>query len=236
MLVDEVVRYEPRRETFPPAAQGIVQEQEASPSARTARIPIPGPSAPHMHRPRTLRKPNSARVQHTHYHAPAPSFTPPTAAVGLTRMASAESDAPVQPSSPSSSNRKLLKSRQGSTVPLVNPSLPSPSSPVSQASRSATTSTPVSQSIPPLIPHIQTSLSVLSDERVRGATRLISPEQRTPGPTFTRPLLSPLRSADAPTVESSVEQRKIEVNPPLVPRYSKVKNKRWALWGEWHDF
>jgi len=222
MLVDEVVHYEPRRD-LSPTAQVIVQE--ASPRAR---IPIPGPSTPHS--PRTLKKLNSARAQYTHHYSPAPSTPPsfahPTAAVGLTRMAPVESDAPIQPSSSSSSSRKLLKSRQGSTVPLINPSLPSPSSPVPQASRSATTSSPVSQSIPPPIPSIQTSPSGLPNERARGATRS----------TSTRPLLSPLRFADTPTVESPSEPRKIEVGSPFVSRYSKVKNKRWALWGEWHDF
>ena len=228
--VDQVVHYEPRRETFPPAAQVIVQE--------AAGIPIPGPSMAHI--PRTLKKPNSARAQYTHSYCPTPSAAPelahPTTAVGLIYMASAKSDppAPVQPSSPSPLNRKLLKSRQGSTIPLISPSLPSPSSPVSPASSRtpAATSSPLSQSIPPPIPHTQTSLSAVPDGRVRSATRFICPERRIPGSTFTRPLLSPPRSADTPTVESSSEPKKIEVEPPLVPRYSKVKNKRWALWGE----
>lgn len=228
MLVDQVVYYEPRRETFPPAAQVIVQE--------AAGIPIPGPSKPHI--PRTLKKPNSARAQYTHSYCPTPSAAPelahPTAAVGLMYMASAKSDAPLQPSSPTSLNRKLLKSRQGSTIPLINPSLRSPSSPVSPASSRppVATSSPVSQSISPPILHTQTSLSAVPAERVRSATRFICPERRIPGSTFTRPLLSPPSSADTPTAESSSEPKKIEVEPPLVPRYSKVKNKRWALWGE----
>jgi hypothetical protein len=223
MLLDDIVEYEPRRGTLP-AAQ--VKVQEAS-----ARTQIPGPSTSRI--PRTLKKPNVARVQYTHYHYhPSPS-TPssialPRAVLAPTRTPSDASDSPVQSPPSSSSSRRLLKSPQGNAFPLLNLSFPSPSSPAPQVP--APTFSPISPPIPPQIPQIQTRPSCQPDQLVRDATQFGSPERPR---TTTRPLHSPRTSSGTPTVESSSEPRKTGVNPSLVPRYSNVKNKRWALWSEW---
>jgi len=226
MLIDEVVHYEPRRET-PSIAQVIVQEA-------STRIPITELSAPHS--PRTLKKPKATRAQYIHGHYRSPSIVSssalPRAAVGHTPMASNAGDSPAQSLSSSPTNRKLLKLRQGSTIPLLTPSIHSPTSPVPPAS--AATSRLISPYIPPLIPQIQASLSGLPDERARNATRFISPERPTPDSTLTKPVLSPLRSSGAPSVEIPLQPRMVGVDPLLVPRYSKVRNTRWALWGESH--
>ena len=223
MLVDEIIHYEPRRET-PPAVQ--VMAQEASPI-----IPIPGPSTPRS--PRTLKKPRPVGVQCSHYYHPSPSsassFAHPRAALGHMHMASDASDSPIQ--SPSSS-RKLLKSRQGSTAPLISPSFPSPSSPVPVPQASTPTSRPVSPFVPPPIPQIRTSPLSLPDQRVRSATQFRSLERSRPESTLARPLLDPLNLPDTSAVENPLGTRTTGVDPPLVPRYSEVKNKRWALWGE----
>lgn len=217
MLVDEIVHW--------PSAQ-VKDAKDAS-----TRIPIPGRSTASP--PRTLKKPKAARAQYGPQCHPspstAPSFALPSAAVAPTGfMAPDTSDSPLHSPSSSTSSGKLLKPRQGSTVPLFNLSFPSPpaTSPVTQAP--ALISSPVSPSIPPPIPRIQTSLSGLPSERARNATQFGSPSQPPPGSTLTRPLLSPPRPSGTPIVEIHSE-----ANPPsLVLRYSKVKNKRWALWGE----
>ena len=228
MLVDEIVHYEPRRETLPAVR---VMVPEANPSSQ-----IMEPSTSRI--PRTLKKPKAARVQQGHhYNNPSPS-TPSSIALtrstlAPTRMPSTDaSGSPVQSPSSSSSSRKLLKSPQKSTVPLMIPSYPSPSSPTSPAS--ASTSSPVPPRIPPSIPQIKTRLSGLPDERVQNPTQFGSPESPYPRPTPTpsRPLRSPLNSPGTPVVDISSEPGKTGVNPPLVPRYSKVKNKRWALWSK----
>lgn len=213
MLLDEVVHYELRRETLPTAQ---------------LMLPTPGPSTFRI--PRTLTKPKAARTQHTHYYYPSPltpsSIALPGAAFGPTRIPSDASDSPVQSPSSSSSSRKLLKTRQGCTSPLVNPSFyPFLSSPAPRAS--APTSNPVSPPIPPQIPQIQTRLSGLPDERVRNATQFGSLERPRPRPTL---------PSGTPTVEIPSDPRRIGVDPPLMPRYSNVKNKRWALWSEWCYF
>lgn len=212
MLLDEIAHYEPRRESLP-AAQVMVQE--ASPSSQKLE-----PSTSRIQR--TLKKPKAARVQQDHYYYPSPSTTSSIALSRQTHMPPETGGLPVQFPFSSYPNRKLLKSQQGSTVPLINSSYPSPSSPVPPAS--ASTSSPVSPRIPPPIPKIQTHLSGLPDERVRNATQFGSPE---------RPRRNPLTFSGTPTVEISSELRKTGVNPPLVPRYSNVRNKRWALWSKW---
>jgi len=227
MLLDEIVHYEPRRETLP-AAQVMVREASANSQIlepSTSRIP------------RTLKKPKAPSVQQGHYYYPSPS-TPSSIALKRTtlapiRMPSDASGSPVQSPSSSSSSRKLLKSQHKNTVPLMNPSYPSPSSPAPPAS--ASTSSPVSPRIPPPIPQIQTRLSRLQDERVQNPTQFGSPQRPWPGPspTPTRPLRSPLKSSGTPIVGISSEPGKTGMDPQLVPRYSKVKNKRWALWSKW---
>ena len=209
MLLDEIAHYEPRRETLP-AAQVMVQE--TSPSSQKLE-----PSTSRIQR--TLKKPKAARVQQDHYYDPSPSTSSSIALSRRTRMPSDANGSPVQFPSSSYPNRKLLKSQRGSTVPLINPSYPSPSSPVPPAS--ASTSSPVSPRIPPPIPKIQTRLSGLPDERVRNATQFDSPRR------------NPLTFSGTPTVQISSELRKTGVLPPLVPRYSNVRNKRWALWSKW---
>lgn len=219
MLLDEDVHYEPRREALP-TAQVIVQEA-------STRTQILEPSTSRI--PRTLKKPKAARA-HYYYPSPStPSSIPLTSAtLAPTRMPSDSSGSPVQSPSSSSPSRKLVKSQHGSTAPLVNPSYPSPSSPSPPAS--ASTSSPVPPRIPPPIPRVQTRTSCLPEERVRNATQFGSPECPRPAPTPTRPLRSPLTSSGTPTVKIPSEPRETGVNPPLVPRYSNVKNKRWALW------
>lgn len=223
MLLDEIVHYEPRRETLP-AAQVMVRE--ASPNSQ-----ILEPSTSRI--PRTLKKPKATRMQLGHdYYNLSPS-TPSSIALTRATLSTDASGSPVQSPSSSSSSRKLLKSQQKSTVSFMNPSYPSPSSPTSPAS--ASTSSPVPPRIPPPIPQIKTRLSGLPDERVQNPTQFGSPESPypRPTPTPTRPLRSPLRSSGTPIVDISSEPGKTGVNPPLVPRYSKVKNKRWALWSKW---
>ena len=222
MLLDEIVHYDLREGSLP-AAQALVQEA-------SARTQVLGPSTSRI--PRILKKPKGASAQQSHYYYPSPS-TP--SSIALTRATPAPihipsdaNDSPVQSPSSSSSNRELLKSQQGSTVPLVNPSYPSPSSPTPLAS--ALTFSPVPPRIPPPIPRIQTRLSGPPDERVQNATQFGSPERPRPAPRPLRPLRSPLPSSGTPTVKFLRETR---VNPPFVPRYSNVKNKRWALWSKW---
>lgn len=224
MLLDEIAHYDPRRES-PPAAQALVQET-------SARTQVLGPSTSRI--PRALKKPKAASAQQSRYYYPSPS-TP--SSIALTRATPAPihipSDAnvsPVQSPSSSSSNRELLKSQQRSTVPLINPSDPSPSSPTPPAS--ALTFSPVPPRIPPPIPRIRTRLSGPPDERVQNATRFSSPERPRPAPTSMRPLRNPLPSSGTPTVKIPSEPRETRMNPPFVPRYSNVKNKRWALWSE----
>ena len=189
--------------------------QEASPKpqkleASTSRIQ------------RTLKKPKAARVQQDHYYYPSPSTPSSIALSRPTRIPSEASGSPVQFPSSSYPSWKLLKSQQGSTVPLISLSYPSSSSPVPPASTS--TSSPVSPRIPSPIPKIQTRLSGLPDEQVRNATHFGSPEH---------PRRNTLAFSGTPIGEISSEFRKTGVDPPLVPRYSNVRNKRWALWSKW---
>jgi hypothetical protein len=223
MLVDEIIHYESRRESAS-AAQVIVQGESPG-------IPLTELSTACS--PRRLKKPKTVSIaRHTHYHysspSTAPSFAHPIPALGPSRMASNASDSPVQ--SPSS-NRRLLKSQPGSTVPLITPSFPLHSAPLPQVS--IPISSPVLPSIPPPIATTQEILPGKADEQVENTTQSGSLEQPRPPSAVVRPLLNRFKSPGTPVIEIPSDPRKTEVNPPLVSRYSRVRNKRWALWGEW---